>query len=82
MVHIISLHIGGGGENRLPCDPQWYCEISSGSETETRSVTPVTKRAAARKDSGCDLSPKARVYGCKDVSITLVDTQRTDAPCP
>lgn len=59
-----------GGE--LPCAPQWYCEISSGSETETRSVIPATKRAAARNARGCDLSAKARVYGCRKMLAVLI----------
>lgn len=50
----------------LPCEPQWYCETSSGSEIDTRSVMPKMKSAAARKASGCDLSAKARVYGCME----------------
>ena len=39
---------------------------------ETRSLMPVTNRAAARNESGCDLSAKARVYGWVRVSKLLV----------
>ena len=57
-----------GGEEREgrggPWEPQWYCEISSGRETETRSLMPMTKRTAARKPKGADWRSKARDSGC------------------
>lgn len=52
------------GGRRVPCEPQWYCEISSGREQETRSVMPTTKREAARKDRGGLWVSKDLVKGC------------------
>ena len=47
-------------EKDRPCDPQWYCEISSGSESETRSLMPTTNSTAERKASGGDWCSKER----------------------
>ena len=47
-----------------PCEPQWNCEISSGRETETRSLMPTTRSTAARKARGGDCISKEREFGC------------------
>lgn len=51
-----------------PWEPQKYWEISSGRETETRSVIPTTRRRAERKASGGDCVSKERVFGYQNIS--------------
>jgi hypothetical protein len=53
-----------GRRRNVPCEPQWYCEISSGREQETRSVMPTAKSTAARKDRAGDWASKDLVNGC------------------
>jgi len=62
----------------VPWEPQWYWEISSGRETETRSLMPTTRRTAERKARGGDLDSKERDSGF-EVSETchVLSLQRT-----
>lgn len=57
---------------KVPCEPQWYWEISSGREQETRSVMPTTKSTAARKDKDGDWVSKERVKGCRLLVMFLL----------
>ena len=56
-----------------PWEPQCNVAISFGREMEMRSLTPSTRKMAARKANGGDCTSKDLSNGCDSVSFRLLN---------